>query len=260
MIVGGLVAAVLGVAAENKSLEDVATPLSMRRPGTRAEGAAGPDPVVPAPPEPRSTSAGGGPRLASFPIVTNRRRRSGHPCQPPPSPVVFQEHLRGDGEGRAWTSCSRRRGPTPSRCGPSAPTRCRSPAAPTSWSISTSTVAVPGPCSTSAGCPSCGSGRPRTAGSGSVRACPTPGSSTTLVRSCPGWPWPPAPSAPRRSAIRGTVGGNLGSASPAGDAHPPLLAAGRRRRGRVGRPRHPAHPGGGVLHRGEAQRAGRRTS
>jgi MFS family permease len=40
MIVGGLVAAVLGVAAENKSLEDVATPLSMRRPGTRAEGAA----------------------------------------------------------------------------------------------------------------------------------------------------------------------------------------------------------------------------
>ena len=25
--------------------------------------------------------------------------------------------------------------------------------------------------------------------------------------------------------MRGTVGGNLGSASPAGDAHPPLLAA-----------------------------------
>jgi MFS family permease len=40
MIVGGLVAAFLGVDAENKSLEDVATPLSMRRPGTRAEGAA----------------------------------------------------------------------------------------------------------------------------------------------------------------------------------------------------------------------------
>jgi hypothetical protein len=31
---------VLGVSAEGKSLEDVATPLSMRRPGTRAEGAA----------------------------------------------------------------------------------------------------------------------------------------------------------------------------------------------------------------------------
>jgi len=40
MIIGGLVAAFLGVSAEGKSLEDVATPLSMRRPGTRAEGAA----------------------------------------------------------------------------------------------------------------------------------------------------------------------------------------------------------------------------
>jgi MFS family permease len=47
MIVGGVVAAVLGVSAEGKSLEDVATPLSARnaqgrRPGTRAEGAARP--------------------------------------------------------------------------------------------------------------------------------------------------------------------------------------------------------------------------
>jgi MFS family permease len=41
MIVGGLVAAFLGVAAEQKSLEDVALPLSARRTGTtRAEGAA----------------------------------------------------------------------------------------------------------------------------------------------------------------------------------------------------------------------------
>jgi MFS family permease len=40
MIVGGLVAAFLGVAAEGKSLEDVATPFAARRPGTRAEGAA----------------------------------------------------------------------------------------------------------------------------------------------------------------------------------------------------------------------------
>jgi MFS family permease len=40
MIVGGVVAIVLGVAAEGKSLEDIATPLSARRPGTRAEGAA----------------------------------------------------------------------------------------------------------------------------------------------------------------------------------------------------------------------------
>ncbi len=44
MIVGGLVAAFLGVAAERKSLEDIATPLAMRHrhPGTRAEGAAHP--------------------------------------------------------------------------------------------------------------------------------------------------------------------------------------------------------------------------
>ena len=40
MILGGVVAAFLGVNAERKSLEDVALPLSMRRPGTRAEGAA----------------------------------------------------------------------------------------------------------------------------------------------------------------------------------------------------------------------------
>ena len=42
MIVGGLVALFLGVAAEQKSLEDIATPLVARRPGTRAEGAARP--------------------------------------------------------------------------------------------------------------------------------------------------------------------------------------------------------------------------
>ncbi|MCU1668776.1 MAG: transporter [Blastococcus sp.] len=40
MIVGGVIAAVLGIAAEGKSLEDVATPLSARRPGTRVEGSA----------------------------------------------------------------------------------------------------------------------------------------------------------------------------------------------------------------------------
>jgi MFS family permease len=40
MVVGGLVAAFIGVSAEGKSLEDVATPLALRHPGTRAEGAA----------------------------------------------------------------------------------------------------------------------------------------------------------------------------------------------------------------------------
>ncbi|MGZ4548263.1 MAG: MFS transporter [Blastococcus sp.] len=43
MIVGGVIAVVLGVSAEGKSLEDVATPLSARRSGTtRAEGSARP--------------------------------------------------------------------------------------------------------------------------------------------------------------------------------------------------------------------------
>src|SRR3954452_6883818 len=40
MIVGGLVAAFIGVSAEGKSLEDVATPFAARRGSTRAEGAA----------------------------------------------------------------------------------------------------------------------------------------------------------------------------------------------------------------------------
>ena len=42
MVVGGVVAAVLGIDAEGKSLEDVATPFAARRPATRAEGAARP--------------------------------------------------------------------------------------------------------------------------------------------------------------------------------------------------------------------------
>jgi hypothetical protein len=36
------VAAVLGIDAEGKSLEDIATPFAARRPGARAEGAARP--------------------------------------------------------------------------------------------------------------------------------------------------------------------------------------------------------------------------
>jgi MFS family permease len=43
MILGGLIAAFIGIAAENKSLEDVATPFAARRAGsTRAEGSASP--------------------------------------------------------------------------------------------------------------------------------------------------------------------------------------------------------------------------
>jgi len=43
MIIGGVVAAFIGVSAEGKSLEDVATPFAARRPGTRVEGAARPN-------------------------------------------------------------------------------------------------------------------------------------------------------------------------------------------------------------------------
>ena len=44
MIIGGLVAVFLGVDAEGKSLEDIASPLAARRVGsTRAEGSARPN-------------------------------------------------------------------------------------------------------------------------------------------------------------------------------------------------------------------------
>ena len=54
---------------------------------------------------------------------------------------------------------------------------------------------------------------------------------------------------------RGTVGGNLGAASPAGDAHPPLLAAGSRVEVASVRGAR-RHRGRGLLHRGQAQRPG----
>ena len=46
---------------------------------------------------------------------------------------------------------------------------------------------------------------------------------------------------------RGTIGGNLGTASPAGDALPPLVRRGRRGRVRVGA-RHAARPARRVRH------------
>ena len=54
---------------------------------------------------------------------------------------------------------------------------------------------------------------------------------------------------------RGTIGGNLGSSSPAGDALPPLYASERRGRARAQRPRHAPRPDRRVHHRPEAQRA-----
>ena len=68
--------------------------------------------------------------------------------------------------------------------------------------------------------------RGRRAGPARAPACPTPGSSPSWARSCPAWRWPPARSARRRSACAAPSAATSASASPAGDAHPPLLAAG----------------------------------
>ncbi len=98
------------------------------------------------------------------------------------------------------------------------------------------------------------SGSERTGSSASAPRCRTPGSWTTCGPSCPAWRWPRTPSAPRRSATAAGVGGNLGTASPAGDAHPPLLAAGAEVEAESVRGTR-TDPGRRLLHRRQAQRA-----
>ena len=111
------------------------------------------------------------------------------------------------------------------------PTRCRSPAAPTSWSSSTSTGAGPVPCWTSTRVAEL-----RRVGTddGAVRL----GAGVTyapvideLGDGCPAWRWPPAPSARRRSATAARSAAT--SARLAGRRRAPA-AARRRRHGRGG--------------------------
>ena len=104
--------------------------------------------------------------------------------------------------------------------------RCPSPAAPTSWSTSTSTAAGPVRCSTSAGWPSCGSGATDDGADPARRRRPYTRIIDDLGAQLPGLAMASRTVGSPQIRIRGTVGGNLGSASPAGDAHPPLLAAG----------------------------------
>ena len=99
--------------------------------------------------------------------------------------------------------------------------RRSSPAAPTcSWNARTGTGGPSG-CCRCAGSRSCGGGRSRAARSCSAPAPPTPSCSTRRSPpSCRRWPRPPAPSGRPQIRATGTIGGNLGTASPAGDALP----------------------------------------
>ena len=95
-----------------------------------------------------------------------------------------------------------------------------------SSSTSTSTACTPRPCSTSAASASFGD---QSRDDGTVRL----GAGVSyhdiiegLRAQLPGLTMAARTVGSPQIRNRGTVGGNLGSASPAGDAHPPLLASG----------------------------------
>ena len=199
MIVGGLVAAFLGVDAENKSLEDVATPLSMRRPGTRAEGAAR-TALVPRPPRSRGPPARkvGRGSVVPAPLRTGAGRRGtlASPFRALLSSRTSVPTARSvDGLPAADVVGRRPRGAgrTP-RCAPDR-RRHRRHGRPQLRPSPAGGPARPVPRARAAGVD--GRGRLDPARRGRALRADHRG---PRRRSCPGWPWRRAPSVPRRSA------------------------------------------------------------
>ena len=95
-------------------------------------------------------------------------------------------------------------------------------------------------------------GRGRTARCGSAPASPTRGRSRELGDRLPGLAAASRTVGSPQIRNRGTIGGNLGSSSPAGDALPPLYASRRRGRAGVAR-RHPPRADRRLHHRPQAQ-------
>ena len=202
MIVGGLVAVFLAVDAEGKSLEDIATPLAVRRHRypRRGGGPVRHDSSSPPLASRRSTSTqvGRGSRVPA--ASTNRCQR------PAPLPALSRSCCL---RRRRQAETARSAGGLPAadvvaggsrRCGPSA--RTRVPIA--GWHRRDGRAQLrppPARALLDLGRVAELRGVERRGGrSGSARACPTAAIIERARRSCPAWRWPRAPSAPRRSA------------------------------------------------------------